>query len=393
MRAEGGVRPRRWVAARDLLSRPAVALGTAMVVLTGGVGVAHAVSSAGAAPPQRVLPVPTARGGEVMAAVAAAAPATPASLPAAPAAVPVLAPHPTAAPGAVVPPGALLELPSGPLGIPGAVLVAYRKVADELAASTTGCHMTWNLLAGIGRIESGHASGGRVDAAGTTLGPILGPVLDGANPGDGVVRDTDGGRLDGNTSYDRAVGPMQFIPGTWAVYGADGNGDGVVDPNNVYDASLGAGRYLCSGGLDVADPAQARTAVYRYNNSDAYVSNVLAWSAAYARGVEPTASELGPVPAPATAAAPAPSVAPASAPTVNPTPPTGAPPAAPTQVTPTPAPVPIPAPRTVPAPAPATNPAPATTPAPAAAPTSAPPSPGAASPAVSAGPGTPGPTG
>ncbi|WP_460863690.1 lytic transglycosylase domain-containing protein [Rhodococcus aerolatus] len=262
-------------------------------------------------------------------------------------------------PGAVVPPGALLELPSGPLGIPGAVLVAYRKVADELAASTPGCHMTWNLLAGIGRIESGHASGGRVDAAGTTLGPILGPVLDGANPGDGVVRDTDGGRLDGNTTYDRAVGPMQFIPGTWAVYGADGNGDGVVDPNNVYDAALGAGRYLCSGGLDVADPAQARTAVYRYNNSDAYVSNVLAWSAAYARGVEPTASELGPVPAPATAA-PSTPAAPSATPAAPTTPavPTTTP-AAPTSTTPPPA-------TTTTTPPPATTtttPAPTTTPA------------------------------
>ena len=193
-------------------------------------------------------------------------------------------------PEAMVTPAALLELPTGPLGIPGVVLLAYRSAADGLATSLPGCHLPWTLLAGIGRIESGHAAGGRVDAQGTTLGPILGPVLDGTNPGDGVVPDTDHGRYDGNTTYDRAVGPMQFLPSTWEKYGADGNHDGVADPHNVYDAALGAGRYLCSGGLDVADPAQARTAVYRYNHSEAYVTNVLTWSAAYARGVAPTDS-------------------------------------------------------------------------------------------------------
>ena len=207
-------------------------------------------------------------------------------------------------PAAMVTPAALLELPTGLLGIPGSVLVAYRTAADELAVSEPGCHLPWTLLAGIGRIESGHAAGGRVDAHGTTLGPILGPLLDGTNPGDGVVLDTDHGRYDGNTTYDRAVGPMQFLPGTWEKYGADGNHDGVADPHNVYDAALGAGRYLCSGGLDVADPVQARTAVYRYNHSEAYVTNVLTWSAAYAHGVAPTDSAPGPVPttAPATTA-------------------------------------------------------------------------------------------
>jgi hypothetical protein len=172
-------------------------------------------------------------------------------------------------------------VPGSETGIPAVVMAAYRRAAALLAASTPGCHMGWALLAGIGRIETGHASEGRVDATGATLRPILGPVLDGSNPGDGVVLDTDRGRFDGNTQFDRAVGPMQFLPQTWATYGADGNGDGIADPNNVYDAALSAGRYLCSGGLDVADPAQARTAVLRYNHSDTYATNVLTWAATY----------------------------------------------------------------------------------------------------------------
>ncbi len=89
-----------------------------------------------------------------------------------------------------------------------------------------GCHITWPLLAGIGKVESAHASGGRVEANGNTRGKILGPVLDGG-PGMAAITDTDQGLYDGDTAWDRAVGPMQFIPGTWTAFGADGNGDGV----------------------------------------------------------------------------------------------------------------------------------------------------------------------
>ena len=30
---------------------------------------------------------------------------------------------------------------------------------------------------------------------------------------------------------------MQFIPSTWAGWGVDGNGDGIADPFNIYDAA------------------------------------------------------------------------------------------------------------------------------------------------------------
>ena len=100
-------------------------------------------------------------------------------------------------------------------GIPSLVLDAYRRAAGSLQGTDPGCGLPWWLLAGIGRIESGQASGGRVDAAGTTRGMILGPRLDGSVAGTAVIRDTDGGALDLDPTYDRAVGPMQFLPGTW----------------------------------------------------------------------------------------------------------------------------------------------------------------------------------
>ncbi|MEV6069550.1 lytic murein transglycosylase [Nocardia sp. NPDC052001] len=174
---------------------------------------------------------------------------------------------------------------TGALGIPELVLAAYRNAELALESSTPGCGLPWNLLAGIGRIESLHASGGRTDAAGTTISPIYGPALDGTLPGNEVIKATNGG-------YVRAVGPMQFLPSTWVNYASDGNGDGVSDPNNVFDAALAAGKYLCSGGLDLRDPAQQLRAVLRYNNSMSYAANVLSWSNAYKTGGTPSAVNI-----------------------------------------------------------------------------------------------------
>ncbi|AXB45171.1 lytic transglycosylase domain-containing protein [Amycolatopsis albispora] len=204
--------------------------------------------------------------------------------------------------------------PPGPLGIPGSALRAYQNAANLLGSEQPGCHIDWALIASIGRIESNHARGGYLDEKGNTLEPILGPVLDGVGPV-AAIRDTDGGRYDGDPVWDRAVGPTQFIPSTWQGYASDGNADGVTDPNNIYDATLGSGRYLCSGGLDLANPEQLRTAVFRYNNSDSYVTTVLAWAEAYRTGVTPLPDSEVPVGAPNPVATPAPApVAPPPAP-------------------------------------------------------------------------------
>lgn len=194
------------------------------------------------------------------------------------------------------------DLPDGPLGIPATALAAYRHAGDVLGKEQPGCHIDWALVASIGRIESDHARGGYVDAAGTTLQPILGPQLNGTGPF-AAIPDTDHGVLDQDPVWDRAVGPFQFIPATWRTYAADGNGDGKADPGNLFDSSLAAARYLCSGGLDLANPDQLRTAIYRYNNSDAYVTTVILWAEAYRKGVAQVPDS--PVPATASSAPPA----------------------------------------------------------------------------------------
>lgn len=257
-------------------------------------------------------------------------------------------------PSAVVPPGIgrngaprpATSLPSVG-GIPPVVLAAYRSAAAAQAGTDPNCHLGWPVLAGIGQVESHHAAGGgsgRAGWNGNAAPRILGPVLDGT-AGSAAIRDSDGGRLDGDLRWDRAVGPMQFLPSTWRFDGRDGNGDGRADPENIADAALAAAGYLCAGSGDLRDHASLAGAVFSYNHSLDYVRTVLGFAAAYARGTgvflglpaappgSGSSSRLTPRPTPdRTAAAP---TAPPSAqsPTPRPSPtspaPTGSPTASP----------------------------------------------------------------
>ncbi|MEU6808477.1 lytic transglycosylase domain-containing protein [Streptomyces sp. NPDC046831] len=179
-------------------------------------------------------------------------------------------------------------------GIPATVLDAYKKAEAELRTSKPGCNLPWQLLAAIGKVESGQARGGRVTADGTTVTPILGPVLNGV--GFAHIKDTDGGAYDNDSTYDRAVGPMQFIPSTWAWAGRDGNGDGRKNPNNVYDAALAAGHYLCRNGWDLATRADLERAVLSYNNSRDYLNLVLTWLDYYRDGTHSIPDGTGTLP-------------------------------------------------------------------------------------------------
>ncbi|MFC7406038.1 lytic murein transglycosylase [Georgenia alba] len=174
-------------------------------------------------------------------------------------------------------------------GVPAVVLQAYRDAASDLARLDPGCHLDWTLLAAIGQVESNHGryGGAVVGADGLTSPRILGLPLNGVGPV-AAIRDTDGGAYDGDTVWDRAVGPMQFIPSTWAAVASDGDGNGVSDPNDIHDAALGAAVYLCAGDADLSDPADLRAAVLRYNHSDAYADLVLALMERYRTGTTPT---------------------------------------------------------------------------------------------------------
>lgn len=94
----------------------------------------------------------------------------------------------------------------------------------------------WQLLAAVHRIESGQS-------------------------GDTSIRSSAG-----------ALGPMQFMPATFAHYAQDGDGNGTKQITDFDDALLTAGRYLAAGG---ADKGKYTTALYNYNHSNSYVNNVL----------------------------------------------------------------------------------------------------------------------
>ncbi|MEI5099973.1 lytic transglycosylase domain-containing protein [Streptomyces sp. PmtG] len=179
-------------------------------------------------------------------------------------------------------------------GLPATVLDAYKKAEAAVRTDKPGCNLPWQLLAAIGKVESGQARGGRVDAEGTTLTPILGPVLNGN--GFAKITDTDRGAFDGDTTHDRAVGPMQFIPSTWASSGRDGNGDGEKDPNNIYDAALAAAHYLCGADRDLAVKDDLHAAILSYNQSTEYLNTVLSWLEYYRKGTHEVPDGTGQLP-------------------------------------------------------------------------------------------------
>jgi hypothetical protein len=140
----------------------------------------------------------------------------------------------------------ITKLPVATVTIPaGAVPADWLQLYQD-SAQTYCPGLSWTILAAIGEIESG----------------------DGANEG---------------PSSAGARGPMQFMPGTWAIWGMDGFGQaGRPDIMNPYDAVPSAARMLCDdGALDGASGLSS--AIFDYNHADWYVNEVLALAGEYAQ--------------------------------------------------------------------------------------------------------------
>ena len=171
------------------------------------------------------------------------------------------------------------------LGIPITALEAYGYAARVAEVENPGCHLGWTTLAGIGQIESHH---GRYNNA--TLAPngdvrpkIRGVRLDGSGGNLHIVEEAQPDLAD-DDGVVRAMGPMQFIPETWRLYGVDANNDGVASPDNIDDAALSAAGYLCWRGKDLSTPQGWMAALMAYNESQMYARAVRDWAAAYAAG-------------------------------------------------------------------------------------------------------------
>ena len=171
------------------------------------------------------------------------------------------------------------------LGIPIAALEAYAYAARVAEVENPDCHLEWTTLAGIGEVESHHGTfrGATIAVNGDVRPPIRGVRLDGTN-GNLEIFDSEGVSHDEESVHARAMGPMQFIPDTWKLYGVDANNDGVISPDNFDDAALSAAGYLCWRGKDLATPRGWMDALRAYNHSDQYARTVRDWATAYADG-------------------------------------------------------------------------------------------------------------
>jgi membrane-bound lytic murein transglycosylase B len=161
-------------------------------------------------------------------------------------------------------------------GIPEVAVAAYGRATLRTGEESPACRLGWTTLAGIGYVESQHGTldGRTLQLDGHPSAPVLGPALDGRQFA--AVRSTRQTVVwHGDPRWDHAVGPLQFIPTTWARWAADGDRDGVRDPNDLDDAALATARYLCASGADLTTARGWTDAVRSYNHSDLYVRQVL----------------------------------------------------------------------------------------------------------------------
>ena len=183
----------------------------------------------------------------------------------------------TAATGPETPPYADAASAVAIAEIPAELLNVYR----QAAAACPG--LPWQIVAGVGYIESRHAGGRANPATGDVKPPIVGVALDGRD-GRALIRDP--GEPDG---YARAHGPMQFLRTTFARWAtlAPGRPAGTApSPDNAWDAIHTAARKLCA---DAGPDADLADALFAYNRSQAYVEAVFARAAAYGLYAAPAA--------------------------------------------------------------------------------------------------------
>jgi membrane-bound lytic murein transglycosylase B len=168
--------------------------------------------------------------------------------------------------------------------VPQRALEAYANAHAQMAAAHPNCRITWVTLAAISAVESKHGGfeGRTLLPDGRPSAPIIGVPLNGA-PGVKAIADTDGGLLDGDKVWDHAVGPFQFIPSTWAKWRADGNRDGITDPQNIDDAALAAAQYLCADNRNLSSGDGWLRAILSYNDSLGYAQEVYGFAQSYAR--------------------------------------------------------------------------------------------------------------
>ncbi len=177
-----------------------------------------------------------------------------------------------------------IERVSGATGVSAVAIRAYGAATLTLARDRPACGLGWSTLAAIGAVESGQGThgGGTLLEDGHPSIPVIGPALNGTHGTAAISAGDDDAAWHGDQVWAHAVGPMQFLPSTWRTWSSDGDGDGTSDPNDLDDAALAAGRYLCASGADLTTGTGWHAAVVSYNHDEAYVALVLATANGFA---------------------------------------------------------------------------------------------------------------
>jgi len=159
--------------------------------------------------------------------------------------------------------------------------LAYMDAAGAVAERHPDCRLSAAVLAGIGRISSGH---GRNEGAVVDHLGVVTPALRGLRGGVGA--DTDGGELDGQAAGDVAMGPMQLRPTTWSGSAKDGDGDGAADPDDLFDAAATTAEALCAPGASLDRFTPLQRAVERLVGEGQQATVALGTARRYARTSE-----------------------------------------------------------------------------------------------------------
>lgn len=177
------------------------------------------------------------------------------------------------------------ELHAGPYGVPERALQSYAYAAAIMDRSAPECGIGWPTLAAIGSVMSNH---GRAEDARISDNGIVAPELRNLDLADAElakerVADTDAGRLDGTSTQDVPMGPMQFSPSRWQQWATDADNDGEPNPDSFDDAALSTARFLCAVGGDLRAPDGWTRAVSQFYPSSLFVMKVHDVSVTYSR--------------------------------------------------------------------------------------------------------------
>ncbi|MEV4416183.1 hypothetical protein [Catellatospora sp. NPDC049609] len=175
--------------------------------------------------------------------------------------------------------------------VPVGALQAYAYAEWVTSQTRPTCRLSWTTLAALGKLATDHgtATGATLDPASSVTPPIVGPPLDGRK-GRIRVADTDAGFYDGDVTWDHAVGPMQLLPATWAVYGVDADGDQLADPHDLDDAALSTAYRLCAPGKDLTVADNWKTVIAAHDGVGANLQKVYDTAQAYGRQSTPRPS-------------------------------------------------------------------------------------------------------